>query len=227
MAKPLRTFALFAAPLLVLSLACSLVSGPDIDGSEVDPVIESGLGQGVLFQDDFSDTSSGWDQVEAEEGVTNYAHGAYRIFVGQADRDYWANPGLSFGDVRVEVDATKVGGPDDNDFGVICRYQDVDNFYGFLVSSDGYYSITKVADGVRETLGTDGWPATDAVHQGDASNRIRADCIGDELSIYANGQLVYSTNDSAFATGDVGLIAGTFSETGTDILFDNFVVLRP
>lgn len=43
--------------------------------------------------------------------------------------DAWANQSRSFpGDVRIEVDAAKIGGPDDNDFGVICRYQDIDNF---------------------------------------------------------------------------------------------------
>jgi hypothetical protein len=35
MAKSLRTFTLFAAPLLVLSLACSLISGPGIDANQV------------------------------------------------------------------------------------------------------------------------------------------------------------------------------------------------
>jgi len=227
MAKSLRAFGLFAFPLLALSLACSLVSGPEIDVNEVVPEIESGLGQSVLFRDDFSDTSSGWDRVDAAEGVTDYANGGYRIFVDQTEHDYWANPGLVFGDVQVEVDATKAAGPDDNDFGVICRYQDSDNFYSFLISSDGYYSTTKVANGTQEFLGSDNWLPTDAVNQGNATNRVRADCIGSSLTLWANGQLVHSASDSSFTTGDVGLIAGTFSEAGTDILFDNFVVLQP
>ena len=35
----------------------------------------------------------------------------------------------------------------DGDFGVICRYQDIDNFYGLEVSEDGYFSIWKYVDG--------------------------------------------------------------------------------
>jgi hypothetical protein len=222
MAKSLRSLLLFAVPPLTLSLACSFVSGPDVVTE-----IQSGLAEGVLFEDDFSDTSSGWDRVDADEGVTDYANGGYRIFVDQTEHDYWANPGLSFGDVQVEVDATKVGGPDDNDLGVICRYQDTENFYALLVSSDGYASINKVEGGTQELLGSDNWIQADAVNQGNATNRVRADCIGNTLTLYANGQLVHSATDSSFTTGDVGLIAGTFSESGTDVLFDNFVVLQP
>jgi hypothetical protein len=33
--------------------------------------------------------------------------------------------------------------------------------------------------------------------------------------------------DSTLTSGDVGLMAGTFSNPGTDILFDNFVVRQP
>ena len=117
MAKSLRCFALFAAPLLALSLACSLVSGPEIAVDQVVPELQPGLGQAVLFQDDFSDPSSGWDRVDASEGVTDYASGGYRIFVDQTQHDYWGNPGLSFADIRVEVDAAKVAGPDDKEGG--------------------------------------------------------------------------------------------------------------
>jgi len=191
------------------------------------PGVETNLGQMVLFQDDFSDTSSGWDRVDAAEGVTDYTNGGYRIFVDQTQHDYWGNPGLDFSDVRVEVDATKVAGPDDNDLGVLCRYQDAQNFYAFYISSDGYASINKVEGGNQEQLGSEKWLETSAVRQGNATNRIRADCVGDSLTLYANGELVHMISDSTFASGDVGLIAGTFSEAGTDILFDNFVVLQP
>jgi len=239
MAKPLRSFALFLVPLFVLTLACSALSGPQINAETVVPGIESTLQSAlptevpqqttsdILFSDDFSDPSSGWDQVQAAEGVTDYENGHYRIFVDQTQHDYWANPGLSFSDVQVEVDATKTSGPDDNDFGLLCRYQDTENFYAFLISSDGYYSIMKYSGGGSETLGAEAMLSTDVVVQGEASNHIRADCVGESLSLYVNGQLLHTVTDSTFASGDVGLIAGTFDVTGTDIAFDDFVVLQP
>lgn len=220
MAKPLRSFALFLVPLMLLTLACSALSGPKVEAPP-----ESGAN--VLYSDDFSDPESGWDRVQADQGVTDYENGRYRIFVDQSQHDYWANPGQVFSDVQVEADATKVAGPDDNDFGLICRYQDTENFYAFLISSDGYYAIMKYSGGGSETLGSDGMLASDAVLQGATTNHLRADCVGDNLSLYANGELVHSVSDSTFTSGDVGLIAGTFEETGTDIAFDDFVVLQP
>ena len=34
-------------------------------------------------------------------------------------------------------------GPDDNDFGIICRYIDDNQFYYAIISSDGYYGIVR------------------------------------------------------------------------------------
>jgi len=218
MTKPLSSLARFLVPLLALTLACSALSGPEIN-APVDP--------SALFSDDFSDPDSGWDRAQEETGVTDYDNGTYRIFVDESQHDYWANPGLSFTDVQVEVDATKNGGPDDNDFGLICRYQDTENFYAFLISSDGFYAILKYSGGSSETLGSDSWPPSEAINQGAATNHLRADCIGDSLALYANDQQLHAVTDSAFSSGDVGLIAGTFDEPGADIAFDDFVVLQP
>lgn len=221
MAKPVRAFATLAVPVLVATLACSAGGG----GGGGEPVVED---SGALFSDDFSDSGSGWDQVQADEGVTDYENGAYRIFVDQAQHDYWANPGQSFGDVRVEVDATKIGGPDDNDFGVICRSSNNDqDFYAFQISSDGYYAIVKFYEGGFDTLGSDGMLQSDAINLGSATNHIRADCVGDTLTLYVNGTQVHSVTDSEYGHGDVGLLAGTFEEAGTDIAFDDFVVREP
>ncbi|MBU0511168.1 MAG: hypothetical protein KKD28_04475 [Chloroflexi bacterium] len=210
----------FMAILLVLTLAmlaCSLGASDGEDAPAAD----------VLFQDDFSDPSSGWDSYSGSEGSTDYSNGVYRIYVNETSNDYWANPGLDFTDTVIEVDATKVGGPDDNDLGLICRYQDLDNFYFFIISSDGYYAIGKVVDGSQELIGVDNMEYSDVVKQGNATNHIRADCVGTHLVMQVNGKKLSDVTDSAYTSGDVGLMAGTFDESGTDIHFDNFVVKKP
>ncbi|MBU4226021.1 MAG: hypothetical protein KKC71_09395 [Chloroflexi bacterium] len=160
--------------------------------------------------------------------MSDYANGGYRIYVKMTEYDAWANPSRSFpGDVRIEVDATKIGGPDDNDFGVICRYQDVDNFYYLLISSDGYAAIGKYEGGSQQLISSDNMQKVDGITPGAATNHIQADCIGSELKLYVNGNLVATATDSSFTSGDVGLMAGTFDTAGTDILFDNFYVYKP
>jgi len=206
--------------LALAVLACSV--GADSSGTDGDP-----LPSGVLFQDDFSDPSSGWDQVNVDEGITDYADGVYRIFVNTETTDVWANPGLNFSDTVIEVDAAKVGGPDDNDFGVICRYQDTGNFYFFIISSDGFYGVGKVLNGEQSLLGADKLQPSDDIHLGDTTNNIRVDCVGNTLTLFVNGTQLISVQDDTFASGDVGLLAGTYDEIGTDIHFDNFVVRAP
>lgn len=203
--------------LVLFSLACSL-------GSSGEETVQP---SNVLFEDDFSDTSSGWDRVDEPEQTTDYADGVYRILVNEENTDVWANPGLSYNDVRIEVDATKVGGSDDNDFGVICRYQDVENFYYFVISSDGYYGIFKTVNGEQMIIGTENMPESDAIKLGNTTNHLRAECVGNKLSMYANGVKLDEFEDTDFTSGDVGLIAGTYDTPGTEIRFDNFKVLKP
>jgi hypothetical protein len=182
----------------------------------------------VLFYDDFSDPNSGWDRVDESDYSTNYYNDAYRIIENKALGDVWANPDdLSFGDVSVDVDATKNAGPDDNDFGIICRYQDTDHFYYGIISSDGYYGIIKVTLDGSATLGRDNLEYSDSINQGDATNHIRFDCAGDVLTLHVNGDILDQQTDGEYSSGNVGLIAGTYNTPGTDILFDNFTVMEP
>lgn len=205
--------------LMLVALACNALSG------EADPTRDPN----ILFQDDFSSSASGWDSVRTETGMTDYDQGGYRIQVLETNIDYWANPGLSgLTDVSITVEVTKLAGPDDNDFAILCRYVDLDNFYALLASSDGYYGITKVVNGSQELIGQDSLHSTDAIDQSNgAVNVLRADCVGSTLTLYINGEQVAQMQDNTFSAGDVGLMAGTFDQPGTDILFDNFVVRKP
>lgn len=212
-----RVLSLNLVAILLLSLsACSL-------GSFFAQTEDSN----ILFKDDFSDPSSGWKKVSVENGETDYANGAYRIRVSKANMDVWGNPGLDFVDVRIEVDAIKVNGVNDNRFGLICRYQATNQFYMFLISSDGYYGIGKVKGDNYTLVGQDSLQPSEKIFQGTTPNHLRADCVGDTLTLYANGEKLAEAHDAEFTSGDAGLVAGSYGTPGTEILFDNFVVLKP
>ena len=184
---------------------------------------------GVYFQDDFSNQASGWPQVRSDEGITDYENGIYRIFVNLENQDFFGTLDLALqSDVRLEVDAAKVGGSDDNYFGILCRYQDNNNFYQFLISSDGYVGILKVVDGSTQSIDGETLREHPAVNIGNAQNNIRADCIGDTFALYVNDQLISTAKDTTFMSGGkVGVFAGTYDTPGTDIHFDNFIVTLP
>jgi hypothetical protein len=182
----------------------------------------------VLLSDDFANNKNNWDKASDANLITDTYNNAYRILVNLPNYDAWANPDeLNFTDVQVEVDATKNGGPDTNGFGIICRYRGVDSYYFGEISSDGYYGIyEKTAEGGKQ-LGIGAEQYSDKILTGAASNHIRFDCVGSSLTLYANGTQIDQVTDTSFVDGNVGLIAGTYSEKGTDILFDNFFVYRP
>ena len=181
----------------------------------------------VLFQDDFSTTEGSWSKAENPEGVLDYYRTAFRITVNLPDYDFWTTPGLNFRDVHLEVDAGRLSGADDNRYGLVCRYQDAQNFYFFIISSDGYYAIGKVEEGVRSLLGQEMMAFHPSINLGMSPNHLRADCIGDTLSLYVNDQPVAVARDTGFSSGDVGLLAGSFDQAGVEILFDNFKVIKP
>jgi len=182
----------------------------------------------VQFQDDFSDPSSGLARYYDENiGSLDYVNQGYQISVNQRHTILWSGPGLEFTDVQIEVDVTKIDGPESDDFGVVCRARDKHNFYFLIISSDGYYGIGKVRDGIQQLIGMKDMPPSEDIIQGQYTNHLRADCIGEYLSLYANGIHLVTVKDSEFTSGDVGLFAGTFEDPGTSVRFNKFSVLMP
>jgi hypothetical protein len=183
----------------------------------------------ILYRDDFSNKNGNWAE-DREQGITDYDQDGYRIQVLETNWYYWTTSGLDtdFSNVDITIDTTKLGGPDDNEFGVICRYVDENNFYYFTISSDGFYGITKIVNNEFELIGQENLLPSEEINQGDGSNnQIRAICNDNNLQLYANGTLLANVTDSDLTTGDIGLIAGTYEEPGTDILFDNLLVVDP
>lgn len=217
----MRNKTLMVAAVLVLAgMACNFSLGGSSDCADAND-------DSVLFKDDFSTENCGWDQTTADEGETDYLDGGYHISVVPEFYSLWANPGRGFTDVSVEVVGHKIGGVDDNEYGVICRYVDTENFYAASISSDGFYGIIRLVDGSFEYVGMDSMQVSDAINQGDASNHIRFDCVGSTLTLYVNSTQVASASDSSHTSGDVGLYAGTFGTPNIDIMFDDFVVYQP
>ncbi len=180
----------------------------------------------ILFWDDFSSPESGWDRLNDVVAVTEYQEGQYRIQVNTAQTYAWANPGQSFGDVIVEVTAARISGGETGYLGVICRYQDAENWYALVFDGYGYAAIRKRTTGqaVQDIVE---WQEASGIQTDSSPNQLRAECIGDRLALYVNGSLVIETTDSDFSTGDIGLIAGTLADPSIEVKFDNLVVKKP
>jgi hypothetical protein len=181
----------------------------------------------ALFWDDFSGTSGNWPQLSSADGSLGAVLGAYRIQVLSTHYEVVAVPGHTFRDVQVEADAARQAGPVENLFGLVCRSNQAKEFYFFAISSDGYYALGKAINGQVTLLSQEMMAYNAKILQGDAPNHLRLDCIGDTLTGYVNGQAIASGIDADLASGEAGLVAGTFEIPGVDVAFDNFVIYKP
>ena len=185
-------------------------------------------GDGLPWQDDFSDPASGWQAESDASAEVSYAAGAMRVLVKWADSLSWASAGRDLSDFHLSVRATQASGPDDNEYGVLARIQDSQRFYVFAISGDGYYRIVK-RDGGGETLLSGDWSTSDAINTGAASNLLEVVCQGDTMTLRVNGVVLAKVEDSSYEHGDIGLYAGTFRDpgTGVEIHFDDLAVRQP
>lgn len=214
----MRPFFLLSTFLFLTILLSSCASLPV-------PAISTANSGDILYQEQFENNTTGWARISNDNGIMDYDGGGYRILVRQPKLNIWSTSERNFGDVRVEVDVIKLNGPDENRMGLICRYQGGD-YYFFMISNDGYYVIGKFIGGLTLLLGQSEMQVSEAIQPG-TMNHLRADCIGDKLTFYINFSEVASATDTDLPNGDVGVVAGAFSEPGVDVLFDNFVVIQP
>ena len=210
----------YALLLMLVTLACAAT---DVVPEGQPPTPAPGS---VLFQDDFSSANTGWERMLVNEGIMDYDGGGYRILVNTLQTNFWSTPHKDFADVRVEADTGKLAGPDENRIGLVCRFNGKD-YYFFIITSDGYYGMGVFFNGQAILLGHPELQSSANINQGVAVNHLRADCVGNTFTFYANGFQLIQVEDSTLTSGDVGILAGTFGTPGVDIIFDNFVVLQP
>jgi hypothetical protein len=178
------------------------------------------------FRETFDDARNGWTLVQNNQAEIAIGGGQLRITVKQPDSLAWSvAAGKTFGDLTLDVDATPLAGPDDNDYGVIVRRVDDNDFYRFEISGDGYFNIQKRQKGKWQKLVAD-WTESSAIRKGAATNHLRVVCAGRTLTFFVNQVQVAQVTDDAFARGEVGVLAGTLVEPGVQVAFDNFQVSK-
>ena len=172
---------------------------------------------------------SGWEVRQTDNGASGYQAGRYFIRVDKPKYQLWSSPGQLFeGSVVVEVTAGPARGPLESEMGVICRYQDKQNFVYGSVGSDGFYAIVEVANDASTILTGQGkFQQADAIPVGSETYALRLTCVGDRYTLFVNGQEIDSATSATFTHGDVGLLAGTFEQGGVEIVFDDFSVTAP
>jgi LSD1 subclass zinc finger protein len=181
----------------------------------------------VLRRDDFSMTSTGWDQIHETDYTLEYKNNSYHVVIGAQNGGQSVWIGDNYSDVSVEVDVNQTAGPDDASIGVSCRFMQDVGGYSFEFARDGTYGIYKYKQGSPDVL-DESVLDPDTVNTA-GTNHIEGVCAGSTLTLLLNGEPLMQVDDSTYSTGGAGLIIRTGSSgvPGIDVLFNQFVIKGP
>jgi hypothetical protein len=214
--------------LALTALACSL-GGDGGDGGATSGPTDT-PGPRVLFRDDFSSDSSGWGTGSDDTGSLFYEAGEYVFRITQDRWFTWGNlEDETFENVRIEVDITDRSSTDEPSFGIMCNYQDTENYYYAGFASDGFYAIVRT-EGNEDFFLTDPvdnqWIQSDDIATGAGSYSISLECANGQLRLTADGDTIATVQDDTFTSGQIGLFVLTFDEPTAEVYFDNLRVIE-
>jgi TolB protein len=179
----------------------------------------------LIYEDDFGDSSSGWDDAFDAYTTKQYGNNRYQIEVTTSNLVAWGLANRDVADFEVEVEAKLEDGASSNGYGLLFRFQDRDNFYRFDISGDGYYLLSKFVKGEWVTLVD--WTASPFINQDQTANILKVSAFGPNITVWANGQQLASVTDDSLAHGNFGFFAGTFSEPHVWVSFDTLKLWTP
>lgn len=178
----------------------------------------------ILFRDDFSSPTSGWEVEEEDYQATGYRDGVYFIrFTDDHLVTKQEYPGGELADAVIEATATITEPAAGGKAGLYARY-DGERLFRIMVDTEGRvgaglsvydgYSLPALSFEPSEHVKTDG------------PNRLAIRLAGETVELSVNGHLVASVTDSAPAAGALGVIASS-AEPGFEATFDDFLVASP
>ena len=171
------------------------------------------------------ESAGDWSSYDAGDSLYMAVEdGAYQIRL--AKRQFvWAQAATVYQDIVLEVEVQQLSAFKHNAFGIACRLDPGNSGRGyyFLISGDGHYSIRWSNGRSLDDI----VPAkpTDKINRGQASNRIRAVCIEDHLSLWINDHFVADARDHRASGGAVGLTAVmNYQGKRVDLAFDDLKI---
>lgn len=163
----------------------------------------------------FDDSFTSWDTFfthsqaalfRIKNGVLEGAVIADRGYLWSLDHQYYTN-------IAVQVTVQQTRGALGNGFGLICRAYEVGNGYYFVISSEGFYNISKATADKNDLVQLIKWQYSPAIHTGEVSNKLLAICVDDYLAFFVNDRFLADTYDIHFSSGQLGVTLGATRET--------------
>jgi hypothetical protein len=191
------------------------------------PPIEEGAAA-VLYQDDFTDPATGWDERQFDNYFIGYHEPEY-YHVEISGTNYKTTvfePGKqNFNDFTVELDvltvAAKTAPEGDFRYGLAFR-RSGDQYYAFAISPrTKQWSVLKSSSSGLETL-AEGTEA--GIHDIDVDDTLRVDAQGSSFLFHINDTLISQVTDADYTGGEIGFYVEAFDSPQTHIHFNKLTI---
>jgi hypothetical protein len=152
----------------------------------------------LLFYDTFSEHRKEWP-----EDKNIYIKDGEYIVDPPADSGGYFGWGInSYTDFAFKAETRWISGPENSNYGLAFRAQDLKNQYVFEISKNGYYMLAMYLAGKWKVLVS--WKKTEAVNA-EGKNLLCVECRGSTIRLYVNSTLVDTVTDTTFSRGKIGV----------------------
>jgi hypothetical protein len=183
----------------------------------------------ILYRDEFSDASTGWDRGQFDHFTTDYVRddGGRRYYQVQAqgpeDRYVAFVPNDSdYGDVNIDVQArAESANAGDFRYGVILR-RSGDQYYALVVSpvTRAWYFLKSSSTGSQVLKeGT-----AERLRGLEGQDSLRVETYGSTFLVFINGRFIDWISDPDYTTGEVGLFVESIDTPEARVNFNSITI---
>lgn len=182
---------------------------------------------GRLLFDDFSDPATSNDAIDEARLVS----GALQVEVVDPQfRIYWPTERVQADRVHIELDWLPSDRSDRYEFGILCRWQDVNRYEGLILivtEEEVSGQVWSVVDGRVEILAAE--PVDERLVTRDQLHQVGVDCLQDQYRLSIDGQTVLTHQAASGQTemGDVAILSRPLFPEEHLIRLDNLLVEDP
>jgi hypothetical protein len=182
----------------------------------------------ILYQDEFSRPSQGWNQGKTDHFTAGYVRSAgaryYQVQVQEPEVQYLAfvPNERDYEDVNIDL-KTRTESASEGDFryGVVLR-RSGDEYYAFIVSpvTKVWYFLKSSSDG----LGILKYGVEKRMRGLEGQDTLRVEAYGSTFLVFINGRFVDWVSDSDYVRGEVGLFVDSIESPDALINFNSITI---
>lgn len=164
-----------------------------------------------------SDATAGWNFAPKDKLFSMFSRDSEFSLIA-LDRE-----GQQYADVVVSVDMMPQNTDIPQSYGLVCRAQDGNTGYHFLITTDGQYTIQLRQN--ETVLPLIDWTPNEVIKSNAADiNRMTAVCVKDYFALYLNGVLLSEVRDTTYEAGQIGMALTLLDGSAVTVNFDNLWV---